>query len=114
MKLPNNTTFLTCVVLLGDYFHQLSYQNWQFGQRQSQANCPLPIYTFHVWQNFRIQHRSFQDSRILAPHQTVQALPPNPPKLPFGRCDTVIISSGYDELGTKFSALGGKYKIHSL
>lgn len=93
---------------LGDYFSQISYEE-QFGQRQSQPNYPLPTYTFHVWHNLRIQHRSFQDSRIITPHQTVQALPPNLPDLPFGRCNTVLISGHGDSERVEFSVSGGKY-----
>ncbi|KJA18321.1 hypothetical protein HYPSUDRAFT_145116 [Hypholoma sublateritium FD-334 SS-4] len=76
---------------LGDYFQKLSYLD-RSGQRRSRADCSMPTSLFHVWQKFRIQHRSFQDSRIVAPHQTVEALPPDSTKLPFGRCNTVLVS----------------------
>jgi len=75
---------------LGDFFGQTSYAD-RLGQRQSRPDCALPVSTFHVWQNFRIQHRSYQDSRIISPHQTVQALPPDA-QLPYGRCNTVLVA----------------------
>lgn len=95
---------------LGDYFSGLSYSD-RSGQRRSRADCPLPTFIFHVWQNVRIQHRSFQDSRIVAPQQTVQALPPNR-SLPFGLCNTVLVSG--DDGDCTFAVYKGEYKIFSL
>jgi len=95
---------------LGDYFSQVSYAD-RLGQRRSGPDCALPISTFHVWQNFRIQHRSYQDSRIVVPHQTVQALPPGP-QLPCGRCNTVLTVG---DSGTRsFAVAGGTFRFNTF
>jgi hypothetical protein len=90
---------------LADYFSGASYAE-RGGRRRSPVDSVLPITTFHVWKNLRIQHRSFQDSRIISPHQTVQALPPTR-DLPFGRCNTVLVSG--DNGDRSFSVTGGKF-----
>lgn len=62
------------------------------GQRRSPPDCSLPFTHIHVWHNFRMQQYSSQDSSILLPSRTVQALPPSE-ALPFGRGNTVIVNS---------------------
>ncbi|KAG6906603.1 hypothetical protein DXG01_012984 [Tephrocybe rancida] len=90
---------------LGDYLGGLSYSQRK-GQRKSGPMCPLPFSSIDVWNNFRIQHRSLQDSRLISPHFTVQALPPDfESGLPFGRCNTVLIA---DDVGNRtFRVVGG-------
>jgi hypothetical protein len=89
---------------LGDHFTLgLSYAARK-GHRRSLVDCMLPFSHVHIWNHFRMQQYSSQDSRILLPSRMVQALLPSE-KLPFGRCNTVIIndvngdytaSSGFD------------------
>lgn len=80
---------------LGDFFVLKQTHEERNGHRRSLDNCQLPFAILNIWQNFRIQQQSSQDSRILIPPMTVQALPPSP-DMPFGRCNTVLVdcSSG--------------------
>ena len=76
---------------LGDYFSlQQSYAVCN-GQRRSRLGCFLPFTQIHVWTKFQMQQYSTQDSRILLPSQTLQALPPSD-SMPYGRGNTVLIN----------------------
>lgn len=76
---------------LGDYFVLKQSYAARHGQRRSTSDCRLPFLQIHVWKSFRMQQCSAQDSRVLLPVRTVQALPPDS-ALPFGRGDTVMVS----------------------
>lgn len=86
---------------LGDFFVLGQSYSYRRGQRKSRADCQLPFQHLHVWESFRMQQLSTQDSRITLPVRTVQALRPSD-ELPFGRGNTVMISSddGDDSSGT--------------
>ncbi|KAG1802576.1 hypothetical protein EV424DRAFT_1331381 [Suillus variegatus] len=60
-------------------------------------NCSLSFDCLHVWQNFCMQWHSMQDSHVVGPAQTIQALPPNS-SMPFGRGNTVFIAYESSEL----------------
>lgn len=94
---------------LGDYFGLRQSHTARRGQRISSNTCSLPFTALNVWQNFRMQQRSSQDSSILLPTRTVQALAPTP-EMPYGRCNTVLVrdDSG-DGLGD--SDGGGEFHI---
>ncbi|KAG1724322.1 uncharacterized protein EDB91DRAFT_1255279 [Suillus paluster] len=81
---------------LGDLISGRSYLE-RSGRRICRPNCSLSFDYLHVWQKFRMQRRSTQDSRIVSPAHTVQALPPSS-SMPFGRGDTVLITHESGEL----------------
>jgi hypothetical protein len=81
---------------LGDLISGRSYLE-RNGRRICRPNCSLSFHHLHVWQKFRMQRRSTQDSRIVSPARTVQALPPSS-LMPFGRGDTVLITHESGEL----------------
>jgi hypothetical protein len=87
---------------LGDFFSSRSYLDRQ-GRRFSSSSCPLPFERLNIWYNFKIQCRSTQDSTIVCPPCTVQALPPDE-KLPYGRCNAVLAleESGGSHLGSTY------------
>ena len=76
---------------LGDYFSQQQSYTARNGQRRSRSDCFLPFTQIHIWTKFQMQQYSTQDSRILLPSQTLQALPPSD-SMPYGRGDTVLIN----------------------
>jgi len=82
------------------------------GQRKSTSKCQLPFSYVHVWNNFRIQQHSSQDSHILLPSRTIQALPPSA-NVPHGRCNTVLVSDT-DGSGehTSLSGTDGESSTH--
>ncbi|KAG6807171.1 hypothetical protein H0H87_001792, partial [Tephrocybe sp. NHM501043] len=89
---------------LGDFAAGWTYVQ-RNGQRKSSAVCPLPFDAIDVWQNFWIQHCSLQDSRLISPHHTIQALPPSgTSSLPFGRCNTVLVAE--QDNNRSFSVVG--------
>ncbi|KIK31414.1 hypothetical protein CY34DRAFT_111380, partial [Suillus luteus UH-Slu-Lm8-n1] len=81
---------------LGDLISGRSYLE-RNGRRICRPNCSLSFHYLHVWQKFRMQRRAMQDSRIVSPAHTVQALPPSS-SMPFGRGDTVLITHESGEL----------------
>jgi Plavaka transposase len=76
---------------LGDWFVLQQSYAAHWGQRRSTSDCQLPFSYVQVWNNFRIQQCSSQDSRILLPSRTIQALPPSA-NMPYRRCNTVLVS----------------------
>ncbi|KAI9458070.1 hypothetical protein HD554DRAFT_2029733, partial [Boletus coccyginus] len=74
---------------LGDFSSGRSYTS-RNGRRLAASNCPLPFYSLHAWDKFRIQLRSVQNPLAFSPPQTVQAEPPGP-LLPCGRANTVLV-----------------------
>lgn len=72
---------------LGDF--TTSYTD-RGGQRKSTAHCALQFTEVHVWNSLRMQQSSTQDSRILLPPRTVQALPPSA-EMPYGRGNVVMV-----------------------
>ncbi|KIM86842.1 hypothetical protein PILCRDRAFT_86461 [Piloderma croceum F 1598] len=96
---------------LGDYFTlQLSYLA-RNGQRRCKSDCDLPFTRIHIWNNFQMQKYSTQDTCIVLPFRTVQALPPST-AMPFGRGDTVLINTT-DGSGNTTSSSGGEYSSGS-
>lgn len=81
---------------LGDYFVKRLTYTQRGGQRKSAPDCSLPFTSIRAWNSFRIQQYSTQDPLTLLPARTVQALPPNDDKLPYGRCNTVILDDSDD------------------
>ncbi|KAG1866444.1 hypothetical protein C8R48DRAFT_600483 [Suillus tomentosus] len=79
---------------LGDLISGRSYLE-RSGKQFCRPNCSLSFDRLRVWQNFRMQRRSVQDSRVVGPAQTIQALPPNS-LMPFGRGNTVLIAHESD------------------
>ncbi|KAG1773359.1 hypothetical protein EV702DRAFT_1181125 [Suillus placidus] len=65
--------------------------------RFCRPNCSLSFDRLRVWLNFRMQRRSTQDSRVVSPAQTIQALPPSS-LMPFGRGNTVLVAHESGEL----------------
>ncbi|KAG1883457.1 hypothetical protein F4604DRAFT_1677774 [Suillus subluteus] len=82
--------------VLGDLISGRSYIEYN-GRQICHSNCSLSFDYIHVWQKFRMQQCSTQDSRIISPARTVQALPPSS-SMPFGRGDTVLITHESSEL----------------
>ncbi|KAG1840969.1 hypothetical protein C8R48DRAFT_781568 [Suillus tomentosus] len=82
--------------MLGDLISCRSYLQ-RHGRRVSSSNCSLSFHHVHLWQNFRMQRHSIQDSRVVSPPQTIQALPPSPSMM-FGSGNTVLISHESGEL----------------
>lgn len=74
---------------LGDYVAGRSYDD-RGGVRRSRDGCELPFTHINVWHNMRFQRRSAQDSRVLLPPQTIQALPRSNTML-HGRGNPVVI-----------------------
>jgi hypothetical protein len=97
---------------LGDLFVLRQSYAARRGQRRSTSECQLPFSYVHVWNNFRIQQRLSQDSRILLPSRTIQALPPSA-NMPHGRCNTVLVSDT-DGSGehTSLSGTDGESSTH--
>lgn len=73
----------------GDFTSTLGYKA-RNGQRKSTAHCALPFTEVHLWNSLRMQQASTQDTRILLPPRTIQALQPSA-AMPFGRGNTVIV-----------------------
>lgn len=98
---------------LGDYFVLGQSYSTRGGQRRSSPNAALPFQDLLVYNNFRMQQTSAQDSRILLPTRTVQALPPTAVMI-HGRGNTVLIEdpSGDGDL-TSSSRDRSKYTIVS-
>jgi hypothetical protein len=81
---------------LGDLISGRSYLE-RNGRRFCCPNCSLSFDRLRVWLNFRMQRCSTQDSRVVSPAQTIQALPPSS-LMPFGRGNTVLIAHESGEL----------------
>lgn len=81
---------------LGDLISGRSYLE-RNGRRFCCPNCSLSFDRLRVWLNFRMQRCSTQDSRVVSPAQTIQALPPSSLML-FGRGNTVLIAHESGEL----------------
>jgi hypothetical protein len=81
---------------LGDLISGRSYLE-RNGRRVCRPNCSLSFDHLHMWQQFRMQRHSMQDSRIVTPARTVQALPPSS-SMPFGRGNIVLIAHESGEL----------------
>jgi hypothetical protein len=75
---------------LGDFFSSGQIYVTCCGQRKSSSSCRLQFSHIQVWNNFRMQQHSTQDTQIIHPSQTVQALPPSA-SMPHGRCNTILI-----------------------
>lgn len=75
---------------LGDWCSGLTYLD-RNGQCLSAFDCPLPFTHVNIWHNVHLQQCSAQDSWLLVPIQTVQALPLST-NLPHGRCHTVLVN----------------------
>ena len=91
---------------LGDYFTLQLSDLARNGQRRCKSDCNLPFTRIHVWNNFRMQKYSTQDTRIVLPSRTVQALPPSA-AMPLGRGDTVLVNTA-DGSGDTTSSSGGE------
>ncbi|KAI6022479.1 hypothetical protein BKA83DRAFT_4054337, partial [Pisolithus microcarpus] len=74
---------------LGDFFSGRSYTSCN-GRRLSSPLRPLPFSDIHAWNKLRIQQRSAQDSLLLSPPETIQAVPPSI-DMPWGRANTVLV-----------------------
>lgn len=61
-------------------------------RRRSTVTCALDFESVKIWHSFRMQQHSAQDSRIILPPRTIQALPVSP-QMPYGRGNVVLISS---------------------
>ncbi|KAJ7766827.1 hypothetical protein B0H16DRAFT_1453842 [Mycena metata] len=61
------------------------------GKRPALPNFILPCQKVEIWNNFRIQGRSFHDSKKILVPETVNASPPDT-AWKFGRADTVIVN----------------------
>jgi hypothetical protein len=79
---------------LGDFYSGKTYAD-RGGKRLCSPSTVLPFQRLHVWYNFKIQYKSAQDPTVICPASTVQALPPSD-KLPYGRCDAVLVSEESD------------------
>ncbi|KAI5982845.1 hypothetical protein EDD15DRAFT_2377170 [Pisolithus albus] len=75
---------------LRDHNHNLTHMIG--GRRQAAPGCQLPFHHIQIWCKMRIQLYSSYDSEMLLPSQALHASPPTA-KWPFGRYDSVIISS---------------------
>ncbi|KAG2359014.1 hypothetical protein BDR07DRAFT_1488757 [Suillus spraguei] len=82
--------------VLGDLISGRSYLEHN-GRQFCSPNCSLSFDHLRVLQNFRLQRCSTQDSRVVSPAQTVQALAPSS-SMPFGRGNTVLIAHESGEL----------------
>lgn len=90
---------------LGDYFVLKLSHVERNGRRRSLPDCSLPFTHLNIWRSFRMQQHSKQDSRVLLPARTVQALPPAI-DMPYGRCNTVLIRDDSGDSLTDFSGSG--------
>lgn len=84
-----------------DYFDMTTARPASRERRQN-SSYQLTFSQIHIWNNLRIQQRSSQDSRILLPVRTLQALPPST-ELPYGRCNTVLITDNISGSPTRDS-----------
>jgi len=97
---------------LGDYFCLKLTHAQRRGQRRSRLDCALPFSHVAVWYSFRMQQHSVQDSRIVLPSRTIQALPPSN-TMPYGRCNTVLLND-VDGSGDRTSSSGEDRKYFAL
>lgn len=61
------------------------------GQRYHRADEPLPFQRLQVWNKVRLQQRSYHDSSVLLPAQTLNASPPAA-RWPKGRYDAAFVN----------------------
>lgn len=98
---------------LGDYFTLRQTSAERRGRRRCDVNTILPFSHLDAWTNFRLQQRSAQDPSILLPVRTMQALPPSP-DLPYGRCNTVLISDTTQDSGRTTQSIGDECMFYFL
>ncbi|KAF7969079.1 hypothetical protein HWV62_28378 [Athelia sp. TMB] len=65
--------------------------------RRSTPTCSLDFEHVKIWHSFRMQQHSTQDTRIILPPRTVQALPVSP-SMPYGRGNVVMVKSATGSL----------------
>ncbi|KZP30016.1 hypothetical protein FIBSPDRAFT_884661 [Athelia psychrophila] len=96
---------------LGDYFMLRKTSAKRRGRCHCNVNTILPFSHLNAWTNLWLQQWSAQVPSILLPVRTVQALPPSS-DLPYGCCNTVLISDTMQDSGHTTQSIGDEcFKI---
>ncbi|KAG1854545.1 hypothetical protein F4604DRAFT_1932816 [Suillus subluteus] len=80
------------------------------GRRCAHPGCPLPFEHIQIWCKIRMQSKSFHDPEHLEPSQALHIEPPSNSR-PYGRYDSVIVSTGDTHKWPK-SGLDGHFVTH--
>lgn len=77
-------------------------------RHQASFSVSLPFDKVAVWFNVKLQLRSFHDNNLVMPAQAVQAAPPSD-GWPFGRCDTVLLTTSGTNLSGASEGFQGQF-----